>query len=141
MRLSRKCPETAAAIWQELDPLVISDMRRANEHYRQYEGKVQEAATKVNDTYLKAFGQEEGVQSYGKGVVQYVLPVGSRGAGMQLTIAQYFTAKGNEVHKVGITPDVIAEWPEGDTTMYELGDLNDAQLKVAYEEALKLLGK
>ena len=82
-----------------------------------------------------------GVQSYGKGVVQYVLPVGNRGAGMQLTVAQYFTAKGNEVHKVGITPDVVAEWPEGDTTMYELGDLNDAQLKVAYEEALKLLAK
>lgn len=82
-----------------------------------------------------------GVQSYGKGVVQYVLPVGSRGAGMQLTVAQYFTAKGNEVHKVGITPDVTAEWPEGDQTMYQLGDLNDAQLKVAYEEALKLLGK
>jgi len=82
-----------------------------------------------------------GTQSYGKGVVQYVLPVGSRGAGMQLTVAQYFTAKGNEVHKVGITPDVIAEWPEDDNTMYQLGDLADAQLKVAYEEALKLLGK
>jgi len=82
-----------------------------------------------------------GVQSYGKGVVQYVLPIGNRGAGMQLTVAQYFTAKGNEVHKVGIAPDVIAEWPEGDQTMYELGDLNDAQLKAAYEEALKLLNK
>lgn len=82
-----------------------------------------------------------GTQSYGKGVVQYVLPVGSRGAGMQLTVAQYFTAKGNEVHKVGITPDVIAEWAEGDDNMYQLGDLNDAQLKVAYDEALKLLNK
>ena len=82
-----------------------------------------------------------GVQSYGKGVVQYVLPVGNRGAGMQLTVAQYFTAGGNVVHKVGITPDVIAEWPEGDQTMYDLGDLNDPQLKVAYEEALKLLNK
>ncbi|MBR5547266.1 MAG: S41 family peptidase [Clostridia bacterium] len=82
-----------------------------------------------------------GVQSYGKGVVQYVLPVGSRGAGMQLTIAQYFTAKGNEVHKVGIAPDVIAEWPEDDQNMYQLGDLNDAQLRIAYEEALKLLGR
>ncbi len=80
-----------------------------------------------------------GVQSYGKGVVQYVIPVGSRGAGMQLTVAQYFTAGGNVVHKVGITPDVTAEWPEGDQTMYELGDLNDPQLKVAYDEALKLL--
>ena len=82
-----------------------------------------------------------GTQSYGKGVVQYVLPIGSRGAGMQLTVAQYFTAKGNEVHKVGITPDVIAEWPEDDQTMYQLGDLNDAQLKVAYDEAVKLLGE
>lgn len=80
-----------------------------------------------------------GVQSYGKGVVQYVLPVGSRGAGMQLTVAQYFTANGNEVHKVGITPDVIAEWPKDDQNMYQLGDLDDAQLNAAYQEALKLL--
>ena len=78
-----------------------------------------------------------GTQSYGKGVVQYVLPVGKRGAGMQLTVAQYFTPDGNEVHKVGITPDVIAELPEGDTTMYEIGDLADAQLQKAYEIALE----
>ena len=58
--------EAATEIWYSLDPLVVSDMRRANEHYNQYEGKVQDAATKVNDTYLKAFGQEEGVRSYGK---------------------------------------------------------------------------
>ena len=58
--------DAATAIWYELDPLVVSDMRRANEHYDRYEGKVQDAATKVNNTYLKAFGQEEGVQSYGK---------------------------------------------------------------------------
>lgn len=82
-----------------------------------------------------------GTQTYGKGVVQYVLPVGQRGAGMQLTVAQYFTPNGNEVHKVGITPDVIAEWPEDDDTMYELGDLADAQLKVAYDVALEKLGK
>ena len=82
-----------------------------------------------------------GTQTYGKGVVQYVLPVGERGAGMQLTIAQYFTPNGNEVHKVGITPDIIAEWPEGDDTMYELGDLADAQLKVAYDTALEKIGK
>ncbi len=78
-----------------------------------------------------------GVQTYGKGVVQYVLPVGERGAGMQLTVAQYFTPNGNEVHKIGITPDVIAEMPEDDTTMYDIGDLNDAQLKAAYEIALE----
>ncbi len=79
-----------------------------------------------------------GTQSYGKGVVQYVLPIGNRGAGMQVTVAQYFTPDGNEVHKVGITPDIVAEMPEGDTTMYDLGDLNDAQLKKAYEVALEM---
>lgn len=80
-----------------------------------------------------------GTQSYGKGIVQYVLPVGTRGAGMQLTVAQYYTPNGNEVHKLGITPDVLAEMPEGSSTMYELGDLSDAQLKSAYEVALGLL--
>ena len=82
-----------------------------------------------------------GVQSYGKGVVQYVLPVGTRGAGMQLTVAQYFTPNGHEVHKIGITPDVVVEMPEGDNTMYDLGDLNDAQLKAAYELVLEKAGE
>ena len=77
-----------------------------------------------------------GTQTFGKGVVQYVLPVGTRGAGMQLTVAQYYTPNGNEVHKVGITPDIEATLPEGDTTMYDIGDLDDAQLKKAYEVAL-----
>lgn len=80
-----------------------------------------------------------GTQTFGKGVVQYVLPVGTRGAGMQLTVAQYYTPNGNEVHKVGITPDIKATLPEGDTTMYDIGDLDDAQLKKAYEVALDLI--
>lgn len=82
-----------------------------------------------------------GVQSFGKGVVQFVLPVGKRGAGMQVTVAQYFTPNGHEVHKIGITPDIIVEMPEDDNTMYELGDLNDAQLKKAYEVALEKIGR
>lgn len=80
-----------------------------------------------------------GTQTFGKGVVQYVLPIGTRGAGMQLTVAQYYTPNGNEVHKVGITPDIEATLPEGDTTMYDIGDLDDAQLKKAYEVALDLI--
>ncbi len=74
-----------------------------------------------------------GVTSYGKGIIQYVLPVGSKGAGMQLTVAQYFTPNGNQVHKVGITPNVEAKLPEGDNGMYEIGDLNDSQLAKAVE--------
>lgn len=82
-----------------------------------------------------------GTQTYGKGVVQYVLPVGERGAGMQLTVAQYFTPNGNEVHKVGVAPDIIAERPEDDDVMYQIGDLADVQLKKAYDVALEIIGE
>lgn len=74
-----------------------------------------------------------GVQSYGKGIVQSVVPIASDGSGMQLTIAQYYTPNGNKVHKIGITPDVEIDLPEGDNGMYEFGDLADAQLAKALE--------
>ena len=74
-----------------------------------------------------------GVQSYGKGIVQSVIPLSEDGSGMQLTIAQYYTPNGNKVHKIGITPDVEIHLPEGDNGMYEFGDLNDVQLARALE--------
>lgn len=80
-----------------------------------------------------------GVKSYGKGIVQSVVPVGSDGAGMQMTIAQYFTPEGNKVHKLGITPDVEIALPEDDNGMYEFGDLADPQLARALEELQKKL--
>lgn len=64
---SYKADKTAASeIWQSLKEGVRADIQAANTHYAQYEGKVQDAATKVNDTYLKAFSEEAGVQSYGE---------------------------------------------------------------------------
>ncbi len=56
----------ASEVWATLSDQVVQDCRRANEHYDQYEGEIQEAAQKVNDTYLKAFSEESGVQSYGE---------------------------------------------------------------------------
>ncbi len=73
-----------------------------------------------------------GVQSYGKGIVQTVVGLDD-GAGMQMTIAQYYTPNGNAVHKVGITPDVEIKLPDGDNGMYEFGDLADPQLAKALE--------
>ena len=78
-----------------------------------------------------------GVQSYGKGIVQQVQAVGTQGAGMQITIEQYYTPNGHAVHKIGITPDVICEMPEDAPTMYDFGDLSDVQLKKAYDVALE----
>ena len=81
-----------------------------------------------------------GVQSYGKGIVQTVVEL-QNGAGMQMTIAQYYTPNGNAVHKIGITPDVLIELPEGDVGMYEFGDLADVQLAKALEVMQQKLAK
>ncbi len=76
-----------------------------------------------------------GMQSYGKGIVQSVVPVETKDgtAGMQMTIAQYYTPNGNAVHGVGIAPDVEIDLPQGDNGMYEFGDLADVQLAKALE--------
>ena len=82
-----------------------------------------------------------GVKSFGKGIIQEVLNVGREGAGFQMTIAQYFTPKGSEVHKIGITPDHEVPLPEGDNGMYTFADtVHDVQLVKALDvmkEALK----
>ena len=76
-----------------------------------------------------------GKKSFGKGIVQSVIPVGDEGAGMQMTVAQYFTPNGNAVHKIGITPHVEVDLAEGDNGMHNFGDLTDAQLA----EALRII--
>ena len=81
-----------------------------------------------------------GVQSYGKGIVQTVVGLDD-GAGMQMTVAQYYTPNGNAVPKVGITPDVEIHLPDGDVGMYEFGDLTDVQLAKALEIMQQKLAK
>ena len=56
----------ASEIWNSLSETVQEDCRRANAHYDQFEGEVQEVANKANDAYLKVFKEESGVQSYGE---------------------------------------------------------------------------
>ena len=81
-----------------------------------------------------------GVKSFGKGIIQGVFPVGSKGAGYQMTIAQYFTPNGTAVHKIGITPDYEVELPEGDNGMYTFADTeHDVQLIKAVEVMRDLL--
>ena len=49
-------------------------------------------------------GKLVGTRSYGKGVVQGTIPFDDESA-MTLTIMQYFSPKGKEIHKVGVKPD------------------------------------
>lgn len=70
--LYRTDKTAALALWNEEHALLKIDCNAANVHYDQYEGKVQDVAQKVNDTYLKAFSEESGVQSYGE-VADYLI--------------------------------------------------------------------
>ena len=81
-----------------------------------------------------------GTTSFGKGIVQAVNYVGSKGAGYQITIAEYFSPKGNKVHKEGVVPDVLVERPEDDNGTYDFADLeHDVQLSKALEIAREKL--
>lgn len=50
-----------------------------------------------------------GTTSYGKGSVQSVLPL-SKNRAIKLTTAYYYTPSGRSIHKIGITPDVVADF-------------------------------
>jgi carboxyl-terminal processing protease len=49
-----------------------------------------------------------GVQTFGKGSVQSVVPL-SDGSGLRLTTARYYTPKGISIQSTGITPDIIVK--------------------------------
>ena len=79
-----------------------------------------------------------GVNTYGKGIVQVVLPVGSRGSGFQMTVAEYRTPEGAALHGVGLKPDVEIPLEEGDNGGYDFADVeHDPQLKKALEVMLE----
>lgn len=50
-----------------------------------------------------------GTKTFGKGIVQRVLPL-TDGTALKLTISAYYTPNGNNIHGVGIEPDVVCEF-------------------------------
>lgn len=74
-----------------------------------------------------------GTTTYGKGVVQTIQPL-TDGSAVKITIAKYFTPKGNDINKKGITPDVEAELSGGITDWTELTHKEDTQLQTALKE-------
>ena len=50
-----------------------------------------------------------GKTTYGKGIVQNIIRL-SDGDAMKITIAKYFTPKGNDIHKIGVAPDVEVDY-------------------------------
>ena len=137
----------------ELCYLKYRDGEEHGDEYRTYDGKVDvklvilinehsASSSEILTGALRdcAGAVTVGVKSYGKGIIQGVFPVGNKGAGYQMTIAQYFTPGGSAVHKVGITPDYEVPLPEGDNGSYEFADRkNDVQLIKAIEVMNELM--
>jgi len=72
-----------------------------------------------------------GETSFGKGIVQtiFMLPDHS---GMSVTTAQYFSPKGNQIHKIGIEPDVVVA-SGTDLPVSQIPESEDVQLQKAIE--------
>ena len=49
-----------------------------------------------------------GENSYGKGSVQSIIPLGN-GGGIRLTISKYYLPSGKSISEVGVTPDILVE--------------------------------
>ena len=77
-----------------------------------------------------------GTKTFGKGIVQQVLPLGD-GTGMKITTSKYYTPKGNNIHGVGFEPDVLLEL---DYEEYKKNKV-DNQLDKALELAIKEIEK
>ncbi len=69
-----------------------------------------------------------GTQSFGKGIVQSIIPL-QDGSAFKLTVEDYYTPLGNNIHGIGITPDTVVEL---DVDAY-LENEKDTQLEAAIE--------
>ena len=79
-----------------------------------------------------------GTQSFGKGIVQSIIPL-KDGSAVKLTVSTYYTPKGRDIHGVGITPDVEIELAEELRSMPVIPLAEDNQLQRAVEEVKKLM--
>ena len=70
-----------------------------------------------------------GTTTYGKGIVQRILPL-TDGTALKLTVSAYYTPNGNNIHNIGIEPDIVCEF---DADAY-YDDGIDNQLERAIEE-------
>lgn len=69
-----------------------------------------------------------GTKTYGKGIVQSILPL-TDGSAVKITTSKYYTPNGNNIHKIGIEPDEEVKF---DSDKY-LEDETDNQLDYALD--------
>ena len=81
-------------------------------------------------------GKLVGEKTFGKGIVQNVIPLND-GSAIKITVANYYTRGGSDIHLKGIDPDVEVKL---DAEAY-LEDGTDTQLDKAVEVLLEEMGK
>lgn len=79
-----------------------------------------------------------GTTTFGKGIVQQIMSFRD-GSAIKITISAYYTPKGNNIHGIGIVPDVICEF-DGEA-YYGSEDRPDNQLEKAKEVLLEEMRK
>ena len=88
------------------------------------------------DTYTSDAEHETGTiigtQTFGKGIVQSILPFND-GSAIKITVSRYFTPRGTCIHGEGITPDVEVELNEELKTKLTIEKSEDNQLQKAIE--------
>lgn len=94
------------------------------------------SASEILAGAIKDYGKGTliGTTTFGKGIVQRVLPL-TDGTALKLTISAYYTPKGNNIHGIGIEPDIECEF---DADAY-YDDGVDNQLDRAIEEMEKMI--
>ncbi len=75
-------------------------------------------------------GMVVGMKTFGKGIVQTTMPLESNGSWLKMTTEEYFTPSGENIHGVGITPDIIVDLPADlkGTPIDQINQEKDAQL-------------
>ncbi|MCM1062998.1 MAG: S41 family peptidase [Eubacterium sp.] len=77
-----------------------------------------------------------GTTTFGKGIVQSIRPF-KDGSAVKITISAYYTPNGNNIHGIGIEPDVVVEF-DGEA-YYGSEERPDNQLEKAKEVLLELM--
>jgi len=58
--------DSAISLASQYSPGVRRDLEFVNSYWKKYEGPVERTSTKINNAYLKANNQKDGIQSYGR---------------------------------------------------------------------------
>ena len=94
------------------------------------------SASEIMTGCLKDYGIATvvGETTYGKGIVQNIMPLPD-GSAVKMTVSQYYTPNGNDIHEVGIAPDVTVEMSEEEWAAAQ----DDVQKDTQLQKALKIL--